>query len=327
MRIITASSGSYPRVGETDEQLRLRKAYQKWESGEISDAELEDVYQDYTSEVIKEQEKAGLDVVTDGQLRWYDPLSHFARNIEGCEINGLLRYFDTNFYVRQPVIVDEVCWDEPTVKDEFQKSKKVSKMRLKPVITGPYTLAKYSIDKHYNNLEDLVLDFADVVSKEVEELVSSGAKEIQIDEPAILNEEKDFETFHSGIEKIANSRGNSQLDLYTYFGDSTGLYERFQELPVDLLGLDFTYSPDLPDLIEEKGSGKLLGLGLIDARNTKMENTEEIVSIIKRIASSVDHDKIYLNPSCGLEYLPRKRAFEKIENMVEIAKEAEEILE
>ncbi len=327
MEILTGNSGSYPRVGESEEQLRLRQAYQKWETGEISDNELEEVYKSYTKEVIREQEKAGLDIVTDGQLRWYDPISHFARNIEGCDINGLLRYFDTNFYFRQPVIVDEVSWKEPTVKSEFLYADKISKKTLKPVLTGPYTLSKYSIDKYYNDIEDLTLAFSDIVSNEVEELVRAGAKEIQIDEPAILGEEGDYEIFATGIEKVAEAKGSSQLDLYVYFGDSTNFYDRFQDLPIDFLGLDFTYSPELPDLIESRGSDKLLGLGLIDARNTKMEKTEEVVSTVKKVASSIVHDKIYLNPSCGLEYLPRKRAYEKIQHMVEIAENAEGVIE
>ena len=327
MKIVTANSGSYPRVGENDDQLRLRKAYQKWEVGDLSEEELEKVYQDYTEEIIKEQEKAGLDIVTDGQLRWYDPLSHFAYEIDGCEINGLLRYFDTNFYFRQPVVVDDIESDQPIVKDEFVKAKKVATSKLKPVVTGPYTLSKYSIDKHYGDISQLTEDYARIIANEVKSLSNAGAGEIQINEPAILKNKEEYETFVKGMEILSEANEGSQLNLQVYFGDSTPLYERFQDLPVDLLGLDFTYSPDLPDKIEEVGSEKLLGLGLVNARNTKMENKDELVPLIKRIARAVDKDELYLNPSCGIEFLPRKRAFEKLERMTEIAKEAEEDLE
>ncbi len=116
------------------------------------------------------------------------------------------------------------------------------------------------------------------------------------------------------------------MDLSVYFGDSAPLFDKFQELPVDLIALDFTYSSNLVDLIEEKGFDKKLGFGLINARNTKMEQVSEIVSIIERIVPKVKATEVYLNPSCGLEFLPRKRAFEKLEKIVEIAEKAEEVL-
>ncbi|KXB00858.1 hypothetical protein AKJ41_03575 [candidate division MSBL1 archaeon SCGC-AAA259O05] len=325
MELLTANSGSYPRIGDGPGEMRLRKAYQKWEENQISDEELEEVYRDYTAEVIREQEEAGLDVVTDGQLRWYDPLSHLAKNIGGCEVDGLLRYFDTNFYVRQPVVVDNLTWEDPLLIEEYQFAKDIAQKLLKPVITGPYTLANYSINRHYNSLSDLTLDYAEIVAREIERLVQEGAEEIQIDEPAILKNQEDFDIFSEAMDRLALAKKDARLDLYVYFADSAPFYEKLQDLPVDLLGLDFTYSPRLPDLIEEKGSEKGLGLGLIDARNTKMEDQEEIISVIKKILPGVNADRAYLNPSCGLEFLPREIAREKLENMVEIAERTKEM--
>ncbi len=326
MKILTANSGSYPRVGDDPGQLRLRKAYRKWEVGDISDQELEEVYRDYTKEVIEEQEEAGLDVVTDGQLRWYDPLSHFAKGTEGCDIDGLLRYFDTNFYFRQPVIEQRLERSDSIVVDEFVTARKHASTTLKPVLTGPYTLARYSIDNHYGDLFELALEFADIIGSEIEELAEAGADEIQVDEPGILNNKEDFSIFSKAFKTLAKRSKDSQLDLYLYFGDSAPIYDDLQELPADMLALDFTYSPDLPKLVEDRRSDKPLGLGLIDARNTKMEKAEDIVPVIEKIVPYVDADKIYLNPTTGVEYLPRERAREKLENMVNIADRAKEVL-
>lgn len=325
MELLTANSGSYPRIGDGPRQMRLRRAYQEWEEDQISDEELEEVYRDYTVGIIREQEEVGLDVVTDGQLRWYDPLSHLAKNIGGCQVDGLLRYFDTNFYVRQPVVVDDLTWESPLLRREYRFARGVAKKLLKPVVTGPYTLANYSVDRHYDSFSELTLDYAEIIAREIGGLVKEGAEEIQVDEPAILKNPEDFNIFSEAVERLAEVKGNSRLDLYVYFGDSVPLYEKFQNLPVDLLGLDFTYSPKLPDLIEETGSNKDLGIGLIDARNTKMENPEEIISLLQRILPNVNSGKVYLNPSCGLEFLPRDRAVEKLENMVGIAERIEEV--
>ncbi|MFW5913203.1 MAG: hypothetical protein ACOCSA_01980 [Candidatus Hadarchaeota archaeon] len=323
MRLVTANTGSYPRIGHAANEMRLRKAYQKWERGELSDSELEGVYKDYTNEVIKEQEKAGLDVVTDGLLRWYDPFSHFAQSLDGCDINGLLRYFDTNFYFRQPVINGELERKEPFVLSEFKSAANLATKTLKPILTGPYTWGKHSINKYYGSLDSLIYDFAEKISYEVEDLEKAGADEIQINEPAILRNPDEFEVFFKAIEIVAKGNQTSQLDLYLYFEDPAPIYERLQDLPVDLLGLDFTYSQNLINEIIETGSEKRLGLGLIDARNTKMEDAENVADSVIKIANATDHEQLYLNPSCGLEFLPRERAREKLEKIVEVAKKSE----
>ncbi|MEE9197033.1 MAG: hypothetical protein V3U45_02720, partial [bacterium] len=76
----------------------------------------------------------------------------------------------------------------------------------------------------------------------------------------------------------------------------------------DVLGLDFTYSPGLIEAIASQGSPKTLGLGLLDARNTKMEEEEEIVAVVEGLLPAVATGEAYLNPSTGLEYLPREKA-------------------
>lgn len=323
MEILTASAGSYPRIGDRPEEQRHRQAYAQQERGEISEEEFERVQDEVTREVIEEQVRAGLDVVTDGQVRWYDPVSHFARKLEGCEVNGLLRFFDANFYFRQPVIVGAVKWREPILKQEFIFADGISSKQVKPVVTGPYTLARSSINRHYPDLASLVSDLTLVIAGEVEELAKAGAEIIQVDEPAILKNPNNFKLLQTAIDKIAERKGKAKLALYTYFGDAAQLYGKLVKLPIDVLGLDFTYSPKLPETIARLGCDKELGLGLIDGRNTRLEGEREVIETLKLIAPTIRSECIYLNPSCGLgEYLPRRVAFEKLKNMVAIAEEA-----
>ena len=125
MDILTASAGSYPRIGSTVDQQEHRQAYAQLEKCEITKEDFEKIQDEVTREVIAEQTRAGLDVATDGQVRWYDPVSHLARGLEGCEINGLLRFFDTNFYFRQPVIKSRIKRKAPILKSEFEFAKSV----------------------------------------------------------------------------------------------------------------------------------------------------------------------------------------------------------
>jgi 5-methyltetrahydropteroyltriglutamate--homocysteine methyltransferase len=223
MEILTASTGSYPRIGDRAEQQRHRQAYAQRERGEISEKEFEQVQDEITREVIEEQARSGLDIVTDGQVRWYDPISHFARGLEGCEIDGLLRFFDTNFYFRQPVIKGKIVGRELVLKREFTFANGVSLKPVKPVVTGPYTLAKLSIDRRGEGFQSLVDEFAEVIAREIKELVGAGAELIQIDEPAILKNPNDFQIFKKAIEKVVAEKNGANLALYTYFGDAAPL--------------------------------------------------------------------------------------------------------
>ncbi len=326
MELLSASTGSYPRIGDRPEQQQHRQAYAQHERGEISDEEFERVQDEVTRGVIEEQVRAGLDVVTDGQVRWYDPISHFARKLGGCEINGLLRFFDTNFYFRQPVIKSKLVRRESVLKLEFTFARGISKS-VKPVLTGPYTLARLSINRRGDGFEPLLDEFASVISQEIRELAEAGAELIQIDEPAILKNPADFQVFEKAVQKIVAEKGKARVALYTYFGDAMPIYQKLLKLPVDVLGFDFTYSPKLPNAIARFGCEKELGVGLIDGRNTRLEEENEVIDVLKLILPAVKSERVYLNPSCGLgDYLSREVAFKKLQNMVSIAEKARKLI-
>lgn len=323
MELILASAGSYPRIGDSQEQQVLRRTIADWEKGKKSDDELRDAENDMTRIAIEEQVNAGLDLVTDGQIRWYDPISHVAGRLKGVEVNGLLRFFDTNFYFRQPVIKGTLKRTKPIIIDEFIYAKAISTRPVKPVITGPYTLARFSISKadSYKTLSMLVEAFAEAIAEEIRQLSRYGADIIQVDEPGVIKYHKDYDVFREAMIVLNGAKGSSKLALYTYFGDVAPLYNKFQELPVEILGLDFTYSRDLVELILKEGSEKPLGLGLIDGRNTKLESRRRIINILNKVLPRIKGGISYLNPSCGLEYLPRNKAFEKLKSMSQIRRE------
>ena len=104
--MITTAVGNYPKVGdEKRDGARLIRAISQWQKQELSDGGLEQAFQEVTRAAIKDQEAAGLDVVTDGQIRWEDLVTPLAKKIDGFEINGLERYFDNNVYYRRPILL------------------------------------------------------------------------------------------------------------------------------------------------------------------------------------------------------------------------------
>lgn len=321
MQLILASTGSYPRIGGAPGAQRHRRAYAQRERGEISEAEWQAVEDEVTQEVIAEQLAAGVELPTDGQVRWYDPISHLARPLEGVTIDGLLRYFDTNFYFRQPVVTGRLRRRGPILRREFEVARAAAAPHpVKPVLTGPYSLARGSIlEGGYRDRRALARAYAEVLAEEVADLARAGADLIQVDEPFLLQHPEDADVVRETFATLAAARGGARLACYTYFGDALPVYEELQELPVDVLGLDFTYSPKLARRIAEAGTGKTLGLGLVDGRNTKLETPESVYPVLDQVGPRLG-ETAYLNPSCGLELLPRERARAKLDTMVRLAR-------
>lgn len=316
MQLILSSAGSYPRVGDAPDLQRHRRAYAQRERGEISDGEFTKVEDEVVTAVIREQIEAGMEIVTDGLIRWYDPYSHFCRGLEGATIDGLLRLFDTNCYFRQPVVKGPIRRKAPVILPEYEFARSVSPRPVKPVLTGPYTLARGSIlEGGYRSAHELALAYAEVLAREVGELSRAGAQLIQIDEPAIVRHPEDLNVLEAALAAVRRERGAARLLLHLSFGDVAPLYRDLQALPVDALGLDFTYSPKLPALIADLGSAKPLALGLIDARNTKLETKESVFPVLDAVLPALKTGPTYLTPSCGLEFLPRERARRKLETL------------
>lgn len=314
MKLLLANHSSYPRIGDTAELQQLRRTHSAWERQQASDAELIAAEESLVRAALAEQVEAGLDLVTDGQIRWYDPISHLASKLDGIEIKGLLRFFDTNFYFRQPVAKGEIQRRNGLLVPEFEFARSASAKPVKPVLTGPYTLARHSIAEHapYQQLEPLVRAYGQALAPELEALAAAGAEVIQIDEPAILKRPADFPVLERAMLLLSKRKGRAKLLLSVYFGDPQPLFERLQRLPVDILGLDFTYNPKMVERLVSVGSQKALALGLVDARNTRMEDPAEVAHQVERILLRTKGDACYLNPSAGLEYLPRDRAQAKL---------------
>lgn len=316
MRLILTNAGSYPRIGDAPDLQQHRRAYAQRERGEISEQQFRSVEDEVTAQAISEQVETGVELVTDGQVRWYDPYSHFARGLEGVEINGLLRLFDTNVYFRQPVVKGPIRRRRQILLPEYEFARSASTRPVKPVLTGPYTLARGSIvEGGYKNLATLATAYAEVLAQEVKELAGAGAQVIQVDEPAILRHPEDIGLLHEVLTGLAKVKGSSRLMLHISFGDSSQIYSELQALPIDVLSLDFTYSPKLWHLIAEAGTSKPLGLGVIDGRNTRLETEETVFPVLDQVLPRLPAGQSYLSPSCGLEFLPRDRARAKLETM------------
>ena len=340
-----SSTGSYPRIGDSPELQLLRRTIAALDRGDRSTADLLDVQNDVTRFVIAEQVKAGLDVVTDGLIRWYDPISHLAGKLDNIQIKGLVRFFNTNTYFRQPIFTGTPLKRGHLAAGDYSFARnalghlptpagKAGKLSIKPVLTGPYTLAKFSLGDANGSsgpfaaLEDRAQAYSEILATEIETLAQLGAELIQVDEPAAIKYPNDWTIFEASLAPLIKARDNFtksgrklELALYVYFHDCAPFYEKLVALPVDIIGLDFTYYPKLVDMIAAKGSPKALGLGLVDGRNTRLDDPAHIARQIERILPKIKGERAFLGTSSGLEYLPRDRAFAKLELLSKVRSE------
>ena len=155
--------------------------------------------------------------------------------------------------------------------------------------------------------------------EEAKELEKAGAKFIQLDEPSLCYNSDKIELAMKAIEKTFENI-NCKKVLYLYFGNVKSLFPRILSAPVDVIGVDVVSKPENLDVILNNDFKQDLILGALDARNTKIESEEELFGLFDRVTNKIRPEKIYISPSCGLEFLPHEAAVKKLKRMVEAVK-------
>ena len=322
--MIATVVGSYPKIPNRPRPAKLRNAINKLDRGELTARDIRKIEDEVTIEVLQEQAEAGLDFVTDGQVRWEDEQTYLMRNLGGVSINGLIRWFDTNMYYRQPIIEGPIAWREPATVAGYKFAVEHSAKPVKAVLTGPYTLARLSVDKHYGSTAAAAMALAEAINQEAQALQQAGASFIQFNEPAITQHKDDIKDFTKVAQRVLDGL-NVETALYIYFGDAEGIYPQVLDLPFDLIGLDFCTNARNDALVQKSPPTKKLGLGIVDSRNSKLETAEQIAGRIRTLGRGVSPDNIHVSPSMGLEFLPREVAQEKLRRLVQAVRQAEAV--
>ena len=321
MTIQTTVVGSYPKPPDEGQPFAVRTTLHKLERGEATVEDLRAAQDELVRSIIEEQQAAGIDLVTDGHARWDDILTPFARHFSGFEIGGLLRWFDNNVYFRRPICTGKVDWRGPSTVDDLRFAASVADRPVKAVIPGPITFARLSIDEYYGNHENFVEALAKVLAQEAFELEAAGARVIQIDEPALLDAPEDLELAKQTIGIITGElkKDETTTILATYFGDAKRLGTELFDIPVDGYGFDLISGPENRNLIDQVPAGKKVQAGIVDARNTRLEDIGELRRTIDDLVAAVGEDRLLVSPSAGLEFLPREKARAKLQRLSEAA--------
>ena len=314
----TTVVGAYPKI--SDEHQDLRRALHKVDRGELEESSLETVLDDTTVWAIGEIEAAGIDVVNDGQIRWDDLLAPFARAWRNTERGPLERFYDNNTYFRQPVISGPIETDGQTLVADFRKAKAVAKREVKAAIVGPLTFATLTAqDTHYQGLEARTLAVADALAIELRGLRAAGATLVDVEEPALSARPELVDLARAAFDRLATS--GLALSLQPYFFPTEKIVEKLAAFPVAQLGVDARSRETSHRAIERLGGVKqTVVLGIVDARNTRVESPRELGQLVDAALKRVGIDRLWLSTTTGLEYLPHDVAGKKLAALADAAR-------
>jgi 5-methyltetrahydropteroyltriglutamate--homocysteine methyltransferase len=312
----TTVIGAYPKISDEDQELR--RALHRADRGELDDAGLAEVFDETTRRAIAEIEHAGVDVVNDGQVRWDDLLAPFARAWRGTERGPLERFYDNNTYFRQPVITGAIESDGQTLVSDFTFARQAARAELKAAICGPLTFATLTAeDRHYRSLEDRTMAVADALAAEIRGLGRAGAKLVDVEEPALVARPELIALARAAFDRLAAA--GVPLALHPYFFPADAVLDQLASFPAAQIGID-ARSRDTKALEGLRAFEQTVVIGVIDARNTRIETERESAALVESALRNLPAERLWLSTTTGLEYLPHDVAIRKLGALVTAAR-------
>jgi 5-methyltetrahydropteroyltriglutamate--homocysteine methyltransferase len=326
--LVTTAVGSYPKPDY------LARARSQFSQGKLEREELEKLEREATEYWIRSQERLGLDVLVHGEMERGDMVAYFAgepggRTIEGMKLGGLVRSYGNRYY-HKPVIFDKLSWPGPMTVEMWRYAQGLTDRPVKGMLTGPYTMVEWSFDEHYPSRRDAVLDMAQVIRREVEELVKAGARYIQIDEPAIhTRPRQDFDLAVEAMERVVEGI-DCEFHTHICYGEVEMIYPDMLRLPVKQIHLAFKNTNfEYLKLLEEHpfDSGKDLGVGVVDVHTHVMEPVAEVKDGIRKTLELLPPERVWILPDCGLKTRTVEEAEGKLRVMMDATREVKRELE
>ena len=326
----TTLVGSYPQPEWLIDRQRLAgrfpprvRAKELWRVAEPYLAEAQD---DATRLAIRAQERAGLDIVTDGEIRRESYSNRFATALEGIDIDNPGTALDRSGHPNPvPRIVGRIRRKRPVELDDFLFLKKNTGRTTKITVPGPFTMSQQAQNDYYPSPAEAAMDYAAAVNEEIRDLFAAGADIVQIDEPYMQARpekarEYGLQALNRALEGIEGVTA-----VHICFGYAAIIHERpsgysfLPELagsPVKQVSIE-TAQSGLDCAVLEKLPGKTIILGVLDLSDMSVESPATVAARIRRALPHVPAERIVVAPDCGLEYLPREVAYGKMCAMVE----------
>jgi 5-methyltetrahydropteroyltriglutamate--homocysteine methyltransferase len=304
---------------------RLKTDYYR---SRISRTHLGEIHDMAIKAALKDQELAGIDIVSDGELRRDNDIDYLLARMPGVEIPVTVKSFYYDYY--DTVVADPLPTEDPPslgLADDYRFTRAHTDRPVKFSFTGPFSLSRRVRSKGHPKSADVVLAMAQVLNAEARTLAAAGAELLQIDEPFLAGYREDVALAVEAV-NVVTKGVDVTWGLHVCYGNRYArpsweghydfLFPAVLDAKVDQLILEFARKgyEDL-DVIQRFGWDRALGLGVVDVKSEEVESSQLIAQRIRRALEVFPPEKLIINPDCGLRHLPPRVARSKLRAMVE----------
>jgi 5-methyltetrahydropteroyltriglutamate--homocysteine methyltransferase len=333
--VATTVVGSYPQPGWLIDRERLGerlpprvRARELWR---VPEPLLEEAQDDATRLAVADMERAGVDVITDGEMRRESYSNRFATALAGVDLDDPgLAQDRTGHENPVPRVVGPIRRTRPVEVRDVEFLRSITGRRIKITVPGPFTMTHQAQNDHYGDERSLALAYAEAVNEELHDLKAAGADVVQIDEPYLqARPEAAREYALEAIDRaLAGIEGETVL--HTCFGYAHIVKDRLSGYPFlrELNACAVTHvsleaaQPELDPEVLRDLPDKTIVLGVLDLGSSEVETPDVVADRIRRALAVVPPERLVAAPDCGMKYLPRGLAFRKLEAMVAGARRA-----
>ena len=292
----------------------------------VSDEFLEAAQDDATLLAIGEMERAGVELITDGEIRRESYSNRFATSLDGVDLENPGEVLGRS---GQPTIVPRVVGpikrNQPVQIRDVKFLRANTSRRIKATVPGPFTMSQQVQNDHYPDRATLAMDYAVAVNQEVKALFAAGADVVQLDEPWLQAHADDAREFGVAAINKALEGMSGTTGLHLCFGyaavvkNKASEYAFLAELEgsaVDLVSIEAA-QPNLDLSVLAKLPSKTMVVGVIDLEDAAVEPPESVAARVREALKYLPPEQLMLAPDCGMKYLPREVAFGKLQAMVQ----------
>jgi 5-methyltetrahydropteroyltriglutamate--homocysteine methyltransferase len=321
--------GSYPqpewlidreRLGE-----RLPPRVRARELWRVSESYLEEAQDDATRLAVLDMERAGVDVVTDGEMRRESYSNRFATALDGVDLDQPGVALDRTGHPNPvPRVVGPIRRTQPVEVRDVELLRPLTTRRIKITVPGPFTMTQQAQNDHYPDDRALALAYAEAVNEELRDLKAAGADVVQIDEPYLQARPEPAREYALEAIDRALAGIEGETVLHTCFGYAHIVHDRPSGYPFlrELNGCRASHlsleaaQPNLDPEVLRDLPDKVIILGVLDLGSSEVETPDTVAARIRRALTVVPPERLVVAPDCGMKYLSREVAFHKLEAMV-----------
>ena len=279
-----------------------------------------------TLEAIKLQEEAGLDIITDGEIRRESYSNRFATALEGVDIDNPGTALDRSGHPNPvPRIVGKIRRKHAVEVEDLKFLKKHTDRMVKITVPGPFTMSQQAQNDFYASPAEAAQDYAVAVREEIADLFAAGADIVQLDEPYMQARPQAAEEYGLDALNAALEGAAGPTAVHVCFGYAAIIHERpegysflpqFKNCSCNQVSIE-TAQSNLDCSVLEELRGKKIILGVLDLSDLEVESPQTVAERIRRALPYVDAENVVVAPDCGLKYLPPDVAFAKMKAMVD----------